>query len=71
MRLRYGRYIAAVLFIVFMIATVGGCKKTEKEVPFTPKLDTDSKASVTVYGNYSNFEASHRIRISAVCAYCF
>ncbi|MCR5321819.1 MAG: hypothetical protein K6E85_00820 [Lachnospiraceae bacterium] len=57
MRKRSWRIIAVVILSLFMITTVGGCKKTEKEVPFSPKLNADSNASITVYGNYSNFEA--------------
>ncbi len=36
-----------------------GCKKSKKAVekPFAPALATDTKATIKVYGNYSNFEA--------------
>lgn len=51
----------AVLALFTLITTsVTGCKKSKKafaEKPFVPSLATDTKGTVKVYGNYSNFEA--------------
>ncbi len=57
MRAKHRRIIAAVIIIVLTLSSFAGCKKKGKDVPFEPKLAADSNASVTVYGNYSNFEA--------------
>ena len=51
------RIISTGILFTLMLTAVAGCGKTEKETPFEPKLDTSSNASITVYGNYSNFEA--------------
>ncbi len=49
--------VAVIALFALMFTTLTGCGKAKKAEEFVPKLDTSSDASVTVYGNYSNFEA--------------
>ena len=50
---------ARLILLVLLALIMTGCRKSKKteEKPFTPSLATDTKASVKIYGNYSNFEA--------------
>ena len=57
MRHTVKRIFATGILCTLVLTMVAGCGKTATEKPFEPKLDTSSNASVTVYGNYSNFEA--------------
>ena len=51
--------IVGVIALCAGLAMTVGCKKSKKvvEKPFVPALATDTKATIKVYGNYSNFEA--------------
>ena len=51
--------IVGVFALCIGLALTVGCKKSKKvvEKPFAPALATDTKATIKVYGNYSNFEA--------------
>ena len=57
MRRRMKCMISAVIFAVCMITGTACGKKATEETAFSPKMDSASDASVTVYGSYSNFEA--------------
>lgn len=57
MRIKTKRIISAAILGAFTFATLAGCGQTSEDTAFTPKLDTNSGVSITVYGNYSNFEA--------------
>ncbi|MBR6307406.1 MAG: carbohydrate ABC transporter substrate-binding protein [Lachnospiraceae bacterium] len=57
MRPRFKRIMAVATLIVMTVTAIAGCGNATKEKPFEPKLDTSLSTSVTVYGNYSNFEA--------------
>ncbi len=48
--------ILSVCFVVSMMAC-GGKNTEETDEGFVPKLDTDTECSITVVGNYDNFEA--------------
>ena len=57
MRRRMKCMISAVILAVCMITGTACGKRATEETAFSPKMDTASDASVTVYGSYSNFEA--------------
>ena len=57
MKLKIRRIIAAAVLIAMSVTATAGCGKTAVDKPFEPGLDTSVSTSVTVYGNYSNFEA--------------
>ena len=52
------KLICAVL-VVCMLVSLAACGKTrdETDAPFSPALDTGTSCSITVAGNYDNFEA--------------
>lgn len=57
------KFLMTIFFSLAALLTITltGCNKSKKakniEKPFVPSLPTDTKASVKVVGNYSNFEA--------------
>ena len=57
MKLKIRRIIATAVLIAMSVTATAGCGKTAVDKPFEPRLDTSVSTSVTVYGNYSNFEA--------------
>ncbi|MBO4617685.1 MAG: carbohydrate ABC transporter substrate-binding protein [Lachnospiraceae bacterium] len=57
MKLKIRRIIATAVLITMSVTATAGCGKTAGDKPFEPGLDTSVSTSVTVYGNYSNFEA--------------
>ncbi len=57
MRSRSKCIISVIICVVLMATMFAGCGKSDKDAPFEPRLATDSKSALTVYGNYSNFEA--------------
>jgi multiple sugar transport system substrate-binding protein len=57
MRIKTKRIVSAAVIVLLVVMTAAGCGKKPSESGFVPKLNTSSDVSVTVYGNYSNFEA--------------
>ena len=57
MRKNHGRIISTLIIVTLICTMFAGCSKSEKDAPFEPKYATDTKSSIKVYGNYSNFEA--------------
>ena len=47
------KYLVAPLLLSIILSACNGKAKND----FIPKLDTDTKGSITIAGNYANFEA--------------